>query len=330
MSDFLYANGRSRRPGPSGVLRCVLFLALAAALCGCGLGQRAFLSSKATKEAERIPESGSREAIMQAAAEHPDAALLSPAFYRVATPDDVRRVLQYANPTKLTESSVDVRKLSTGRSGGSGGSGGSGLYDMGYGTLLAAVAMGTLLPVYELKSYTVNPVPTALRYSRHPEVIAMLGNAGCAMKGWIPLYLRSYNVNPETLAVLLSFDPDPDHTGSILADLVRGEEKYFPAEAVRVFLAKTRQGREELKKKDGWDHAYASRAVESGSLEKLRIVLEGGAPLDKPRVRESPVVLAYKAGRQDMVDALLAAGAKDEKPDPSADDESFLHHWRAR
>lgn len=311
MFDLFLAKGRGRGFGPSSAAYCVLLLALGVALCGCGLGQRAYLSSRAEKEAERIPETGSRADIMRAAAEHPDAALLSPAFYREATPEDVRRVLQYADPTKLKHSKVDVRKLS-----GGGGGGGGGLHDIGYGTVLAAVAMGTLLPVYETKTYTVNPVPTALRHSRHPEVIAMLGDAGCKMTGWIDFYISryaSYKVNPEILALLLSYEPDPVQSASILHDLVHGGERYFPAEALRVFLAKSRLGRKALKE-DDWYHAYAALAVESGSLEKLRIVLEGGASPDKTRLSESPIVLAYKAGRRDMVATLLAAGAKDEKP----------------
>ncbi|MDL2280069.1 hypothetical protein LJC15_05370 [Desulfovibrio sp. OttesenSCG-928-G11] len=311
MFDLLPAKVRARRSGPSRAAYCVLLLALSAALCGCGLGQRAYLSSRAEKEAERIPETGSRADIMRAAAEHPDAALLSPAFYREATPDDVGRALQVVDPTRLKHSKVEVRKLS-----GGGGGGGGGWNDIGYGTVLAAVGMGTLLPVYEMKSYTVNPVPTALEHSRHPEVIAMLGNAGCKMTGWIGFYIsryKSYNGNPETLALLLSYEPDPVQSASILNDIVHGSDRRFPPEALRVFLDKARRGRKVLKE-DDWYHAYAAKAVESGSLEKLRMVLEGGASPDEPWLDDSPIVLAYKAGRQDMVEALLAAGAKDEKP----------------
>ena len=69
--------------------QAILVAALAGtffSLGGCGLAQIAVLS---VVKDDILPDTGSREDILRAANADPDMALISPAFYKMASPEDV-------------------------------------------------------------------------------------------------------------------------------------------------------------------------------------------------------------------------------------------------
>lgn len=288
-----------RRSGVSRVPLLILLLAVVFFLGGCGLAQIAVLSPFSTKNKEYIPKTGDSEDILRAAARYPEAALLSPAFYKVAVPADVAMVLQKADPTQITQSEITDRF--------SLGSPGLLSPDFGY-----AVAMAILLPIYKLDTFAVDPLPVALEYSKHPEVICLLAEAGCPMRGSVATYIGHYRASarylpfdPEMLAMLLRYEPAPENSGFLLTRLLHENDEDLSPEAVKIFLSMTRN----LKLSD--DRGFVVNAVKSGSLEKLQIILAAGAnPNCHYFGEKSALDLAQDAGRQDMVNALLAAGAR--------------------
>jgi hypothetical protein len=265
-------------------------------LGGCGLAQYAALSMA---EDDIIPDTGSREDILRAATADPDMALISPAFYKMASPEDVASLLRKVDPTQITQN-VLTDRVRQERSG--------------FSNLGSSLAKGILLPVFKLEARPCDPVPVALKYSKYPEVITLLAEAGCSMKGRMAVYLlarppesRPLPVNPEVLAILLHYEPSPDNASFLLTRLLFENEEIFPVEAVRVFLTRAKN----LDMRD--DRGFAAMAVKSGSLEKLTLLLAAGVDPNYIFLgTQSPLSLARKLGREDMVKALLAAGAREE------------------
>lgn len=282
---------------PYGVL--VAFLAMTLLLGGCGLAQYTILSSVSTESEKYIPKNGSVEDILQAAAKHPEAALTSPAFYAVASPNDVAKALSQTDPTRITEKRVTDRLPAQGS------------FPSNFGSSLA---QGTLTPAFTLETVSVDPMPVALHFSKYPEVISMLAEAGCHMQGRVRSYLdvwppktRNAPVDPEILAVLLRYEPEPENCGFLLTRLLFADDDFFPPEALKVFLAMAKNL--DIR---GDDRRFAVLAVRSGSLTRLRLLLAAGA---NPNYRyldgdPSPLELARQMGRQDMVQALRTAGAR--------------------
>lgn len=267
-------------------------------LSSCGLAQFSIYSSLTEDISEHIPKDGTKEEIISAASEYPDAALVSPAFYKIATPDDVETILQKINPTQITQRIVRDKTPNDHS------------FPNNFGSDLAK---GMLLPMnLELKTISRNPLPVALRWSNYPEVIAMLLDAGCSAKNLVELYLgifypytASTNVNSQMLALLLRYDPSPDNSSYLLYRLLYEKDDVVPIETVKVFLTMAQN----VNIND--DRQFVVSAVKSGSLEKLNLILAVGAdPNYHWNGWPSALDLAQDAKRQDMVNALLAAGVK--------------------
>jgi hypothetical protein len=225
--------------------------------------------------------------------------LISPGFYRVAAPVDVEKILLKVTPTEITQRKV------TDRFPGQGG------FPSNFGSSLVK---GALLPMFKLETYSVDPMPVALTYSAHPEVIAMLAQAGCPMRDRVMTYLhvwplesRPLPVSPEILAVLLRYESSPENSSFLLTRLLLTNDTMCPPEALKVFLAMTKN----LDMHD--DRSFAHSAVKGGSLEKLRLILDAGADPNYAMHDNTPLELARETGRQDMVKALISAGAGKDK-----------------
>ncbi len=267
-----------------------LLLACVCLSSGCGLAQGGALGVFTYKSPIPPESEATREEILAVAKKHPMDALISPTFYHIASAEDVSAVI---NGRDLQGKSVTTRQVT---------------FDgIATGTPLALVE-GLFFPIYGLKSSHVNPCESALRYSADPEVMRVMGKAGCDMSGMASDYLHmAEKPDPAMLAVLLEAAPLGADSGELLSFCV-GNYTITP-EIMQVFMAKARNLDLNYQSQYMRDTALMY-AAQGGDRYSVKLLLEAGADLElEDRTGERAVGYAVVANKVDVAKDLIAAGA---------------------
>jgi ankyrin repeat protein len=276
-----------------------------------------------------------RQMIMAAARANPKEALFSQAFYQVATPDEVRELVDnpslkealakttttqvpYPPGTTVAESftgMVRTRVTKERRQRPSGG-------DLYIPVFSEAHYLSFFFKRYATTTKLDTPLYYAAEVTPYPEVIDILVKAGGDVRALDSQALSAAvrNPNPKVLEAVLRYKPNPDapeysKTGSDAKDENEATVlnrvawvKEATPEHLRLLLA----AKPNLNAKEGIDgNTPLMNALRWKRSDRARMLIEAGADLNvQTRVHARPLDFALDKGLCDLAREMIAAGAQ--------------------